>query len=228
MRRLIPFLLLASGSLMAQTPVGPGQVGTMYCMAVQRAVCVLPPANCPPAQVQTYCYQYPANPTWVLVHNSIDSLPASGGSLTVSFNWASDLITWYFVLSGPGDGGGTVTAPAALEWEYTADQDPIQYGIFGPLTSAACVSTLCTVYTDAYGADMMVGIGAYPAGVSGPSSLVILAGSTTAQFTIVFAGTPVVVSPTVTNWNYGALPGSNMLYTPGPNFQPTVWMGGVN
>jgi hypothetical protein len=215
MGRVAALLLLASGALMAQTPVGPGQVGGMYCMAMQRGQ----------AQVQTWCYQYPANPTWVLIHNTIDSLPAGGGSLVVSFNWChtfsagsctGDAITWQFVWDG-----------TTLQWEYTADGGALQTGIFGPLASAACVQMLCTVALNAsMPADLIVQVVAYPDGATGPATVTIPAGARAAQFSIAFTGA-VALSPFVENWTYENQPQDPFRFMTEAVFDPAVWLEGT-
>jgi len=75
---------------------------------------------------------------------------------------------------------------------------------------------------------LTVTIGAYPAGLSGPSSCSIAAGATTGTFTVtsVIAHSFLAVPPSVTNWAYGLLPG-NVSYNAWPHFLPTVWMGGA-
>ena len=215
MKQAVLLLLLAPG-LVAQTPVGPGQVGAMYCMAVQRAQ----------TQVQTYCYQYPANPTWVLVHNTIDNLPAGGGSLVVTFNWCNafsagsctgDAITWQFVWDG-----------TTLQWEYTADGGALQTGIFGPLASAACVQTLCTVALNASTpADLIVQVFAYPNGATGPATVTIPAGALAAQFSVAFMGASVALNPSVSSWAYGNQPQDAFRSMTEPVFSPAVWMAGI-
>jgi hypothetical protein len=213
-RRIIPLLLLAFGALVAQTPAGVVQFGALYCAAVQRA----------PTLVQTYCYLYPPAPAWTIVHNTIDTLPASGGSLIVNYNWplTGDIIDWKFTLTG-----------TALNWDYTANRGPIQSGIFGPLASASCVQTLCMVALGApLAADLTVPVVAYPNGVIGPPMLTISAGSLTARFVVAFVNGPVALNPSVTNWAYGLLEGDYfmlganpvVLYS-GPHFEPTVWLG---
>ena len=66
-------LLFACGVAWAQSAVNV-QFGGLACAAIRR----------PPASVQTYCYAYPPNPGWTLVHNQIDTVPPVGG-IIVSF-----------------------------------------------------------------------------------------------------------------------------------------------
>jgi hypothetical protein len=67
MKRLV--LLFVCSIVYAQTPVVV-QFGGLYCAAIRR----------PSFKIQTYCYQYPANPTWTLLHNQIDTV-SPGGTL---------------------------------------------------------------------------------------------------------------------------------------------------
>jgi len=115
-------LLAAAGALCAQTPTPVTvQFGGLFCGAVRRDS----------AQVQTYCYLYPAAPTWVLVNNQIANLPPAGGVLLTMFNWcktynaargctAVDIINWQFTWDGP----------SAFSWSFVWDGLTIHSGLF--------------------------------------------------------------------------------------------------
>ena len=201
MTRSLIMLLLASGLLTAQTPV-VAKFGGLYCAAVLRT-----------PQVQTYCYTFPAAPTWNLVHNKIDSPPAN---VTYNYPPTSDTIVWGFTTDG-----------TSVQWEYSANRGPLQTGIFGPLSGARCVGTLCTITSDeSRPDDMAIEVGDYPAGVSGPAKVNLPAGSLTTQFTVSFSGSTLNLNPSITNWTYANRPEDPFRFMAEPVFRPTVWMGG--
>ena len=105
------------------------------------------------------------------------------------------------------------------------------------LVSVACApnptvtggSGVCIVRLSALApSDLTLTIGAFPSGVTGPSSLTIKAGAISGQFTVGLTNVPVAsLQPSVSNWTYRGdvsfpLPEMTQAF-----FSPIVWMGGV-
>jgi len=207
MRRFWSLLLMAVPiPSVGQTPVTT-QFGASYCAAVQR-----------PPQVQTYCYAWPG-PPWVLVHNQIDSPPATG-FLTISWNNGTEGIVWQF--------------DAAGGYAYTTDKNStITRGTFGGSQMAVSLEVgmecgtviepggqqTCTItLNQAPLSDYYFSVNV-PAPLVGPAFALVQAGKTTVSFLVTLpAGTPVASLP------YFAVPWSIQVDSRPPEWHADIWI----
>jgi len=183
MKPILILLLWAFAPASGQAPVTV-QFGASYCAALPRG-----------AQVQTYCYAWPG-PPWVLVHNQIDSIPASG-EMSTSWWSGSDVIVWKFNSSGG--------------YSYTTDRNStIVNGTFGGTQakvemtiSMSCGTPIapgqqqtCTItLNQAPLADYYFSVNV-PAPLVGPAFALVVAGDTKVSFQITLpAGTPIASLP---------------------------------
>jgi len=177
-------LLLLGFTAWGQVPVTT-QFGSLDCAAIQR------PAN----QVQSYCFAWPG-PPWVLVHNQIDSTPATG-FLVIAWDNGAGGIVWQF----DGLGG----------YKYTTDKNStIVSGTFGGTQTAVstkmdmqCGSSIepggqqtCTITLNQPPLSDYYFSVSVPLPLVGPAFALIQAGKTAVSFQITLpAGTPVASLP---------------------------------
>jgi hypothetical protein len=146
---------------------------------------------------------------------------------------------------------GTLTAQTPISVTVTLGSGPtassvILTGTITPrvlLTGGNCIGSslgafaTCTVNLNIPApGDLTVTVGAYQSGVTGPTSFTIRAGANSGSFIVtLIISAHAILNPTVTNWTYGSQGiidlywgcGVNPVFmSPGPFFNPMVWMDG--